>query len=100
MNQHEPAFTILAHDTAFVFSLKDRDAAWYAFDHASAVCNGKTLLLNADREVYASLKEPDGQVFYGIIGEDEDDSIPDNFPIDPGTVYRFYDHPETEEFYL
>ena len=94
------SISILAFDRAFIFDTEESEGARYELDHAVSVSEGWTLTLNADREVYACVAEPDGQKHYGTIGDEEDEVIPDNFGFCAGDRFFFYEKPETEEYYV
>ena len=89
-----------AFPEAFIFPLQEKESAWYELDGSGSVSGSALLTLNADREVYAIYTGPDGVRHYGVIGDEENESIPDNFGIEDGEIYLFREHPETENYYI
>ena len=83
----------------FRFDPECEEPAWYDLDGTVSESNGATLRLNADREVYGIYTAPDGTERYGVIGDPENETIPDNYPVEL-TEYWFYEHPETKDYYF
>ena len=92
--------TINAHELVFYFPIEEESGAWYDLDNEDAYSDGWKLHINADRDVYASLTDPNGNIFYGTIGDAENELLADNFIMETSERYLFYDHPETEFSYL
>ena len=91
---------IIAFEQKFVFELREKECAWYDLDGSESHLSGWKMVLNADREVYAGLEMPDGSKHFGTIGDEENETIPDNFGIESGEEYIFYENPDTEEYYV
>jgi len=86
-------------DTTFEFTMEEDDC-WYCLDGCQSVNGNETLLLNADREVYAVYTDGNGTKHYGTIGDIENETIEDNYPCSKGETYIFYENPRTEKYYV
>ena len=84
----------------FTFPMESDTDAWYGLDGHIAQQDGAELRLNADREVYAIYTAPDGTMKYGTVGDEENDNLADNYPIEDGEVYYFYENPRTKDYYI
>jgi len=96
----ERKITVLCNKTEFAFPLNREDDAWYCLDGRESRNGGETLVLNADRDVYAVYTAGDGSRHYGTVGDDDNRVLADNEGICPGDRYVFYEDPRTEKYYV
>ena len=89
-------------DGKFEFEYKE-DSAWYDYDHVSSLPreDGMVLTIDANCEVYAVLTEDDErrdeaaatgtecEGEYGLVGDEENEELADNYPVDEGETYYF-----------
>jgi hypothetical protein len=87
-------------EETFRFLCGSDGGAWYELDGEQGLAGGSLLKIRADREVYAVYASPDGEERYGIVGDEEDEVLADNFPFLAGERYLFRERPETEEYYV
>jgi len=90
---------IQCFDQLFKFDPHTDQAAWYDLDHAISKKSGATLEINADRDVYATYTAPDGTKHYGTIGDEDNETLADNYGCEPEVTYRFYENPRTKDYY-
>lgn len=95
-------FTVLieCNDNVFEFILHSDSPAWYDLDGMESFNQDEKLRINADREVYAIYTDSFDTEHYGTIGDEENDTIPDNFPCESDCCYIFYEKPETKDYYV
>lgn len=72
----------------FEYADNSEDACWYDFDGVESRYKNKVLILDADRDVYATLTDGNKEIS-GVIGDEENISIADNYPIKNGYTYKF-----------
>lgn len=87
-------------DGAFSFDVDPEGGAWYDLDGVTASCGSMKLRINADREVYGIFTNADGEEHYGTIGDADNEVLADNFGIEDGEIYYFYEKPETKDYYV
>jgi len=79
---------IIYRKTIYNFDVKNDDC-WFNLDGVESISNNKTLKINADRDVYATIIDGENEIEGYIVSmEDLRNPIPDNFLIDEET-YKF-----------
>ena len=82
-------FSIIAYGLEFKYE-GEKDSAWYDFDHAVSKNGEAELRIDANRDAYAFFKKnKDSKEIQGVIKDDDDNILADNYGVDDGYTYHF-----------
>lgn len=96
----EYTIRILCGETMFEFPIREREDAWFSLDGAESSNGSEKLVLNADRDVYAVYTDENGEEHYGTVGDEENETLADNFSCSCDETYYFYENPMAKEYYV